>query len=65
MNGTNKLCMLVLVILAAIVAILFIWGCSRNMNSASAITARQRAVQDCILSGKQPVAGPGNIILCE
>lgn len=37
-------------------------GCSRN---AADLAARQRAVQDCILSGGHARLGPGNTILCE
>ena len=40
------------------------WGCS-GPNTAAAVAARQKAVQDCILSGGHPRLGPDNTILCQ
>lgn len=42
----------------------FLAGCS-GPYTASALAARQKAVQDCILSGGHPGLGPDDTILCR
>ena len=47
----------------ALVALLIIFGgCS---HAASDLARRQRAIQDCILSGGHARLGPADTILCE
>ena len=48
---------------ALLTAILIVAGCASP--EVDALLLRQRAVQDCILSGGHPHLGPGDTIVCS
>ena len=51
-----------LIVAAVSGLILWLTACS---HVASDLERRQRAIQDCILSGGHARLGPGNTILCD
>jgi len=51
-----------LVVIACIALLAICFGCS---HAASDLERKQRAIQDCLLSGGRARLGPGNTILCD
>lgn len=52
----------VIVVVVGMIAMLWLSACSR---AATELEARQRQIQDCILSGGHAHLGPGQTILCD